>query len=140
VSALIGWAVSLAILADAPATSICATRALRAERTRMAKAAFKGVELYSWPARDGFRFSLLWGTNRTKTTAEIRSEACALVSVDALKDVLVRLAPGEHVVWSHRGCPKNRCAYPPNDVVEAVLRHARSAGVVLDRPDGRSPD
>lgn len=58
----------------------------------------------------------------------------------AVKEVLGRLAHGEHVVWANRGCPKNDCAYPPNDVVEALRRHAGSVGIVLELPDGLSRD
>lgn len=69
----------------------------------------KGYELYSWMEDSQWHFTLITGTNRTKTLEEIISEEdfisetgwvnVHVVGVDAIKDVLNRLPQGESVSW-----------------------------------------
>jgi hypothetical protein len=67
---------------------------------RVAKPAFKGMELYSWkPEGKEWHFSVLEGTNRNKTMAEITAPEDTLVGVAPLKKRLARLAKGESVFW-----------------------------------------
>lgn len=65
---------------------------------RSAFASFKGVELYSWPAPRGWRFRLMWGTNRNKVEEEIVSYD-VIEDVDELMHRLSYLAPEESVIW-----------------------------------------
>jgi len=69
----------------------------------------KGYELYSWLEDDQWHFTLITGTNRTKTMEEITSEEdfvsetgwvnVHVVGIEAIKDVLNRLPQGESVSW-----------------------------------------
>jgi hypothetical protein len=68
---------------------------------------FKGYELYSWLEDGQWHFTLISGTNRTKTIEEITSKEDFIsetgwvkihsVGVDAIKDVLSRLPQNESV-------------------------------------------
>jgi hypothetical protein len=61
---------------------------------------FKGVELYSWrPATGVWHFSLLMGTNRTKSIEEITDPKVTIVGVDNLKKKFSELPKGEQVYW-----------------------------------------
>jgi hypothetical protein len=69
----------------------------------------KGYELYSWSEYGRWHFTLITGTNRNKTTEEIISgedmisEAgwvhIRVEGVQALKIVLGKIPPNEHVFW-----------------------------------------
>ena len=67
----------------------------------------KGYELYSWEEDNQWHFTLITGTNRTKTMEEITSREdfisetgwvkIRVVGADAIKDILSRLPQGESV-------------------------------------------
>jgi len=57
---------------------------------------FKGWELYSWPADHSVKYSLLVGTNRNKTAAEIHAKPLGLGEVE---QKLGELAAGQDVIW-----------------------------------------
>ncbi len=69
----------------------------------------KGYELYSWEEDNQWHFTLITGTNRTKTMEEITSKEdiisetgwvnIQVVGADTIKDVLSRLPKGESVSW-----------------------------------------
>jgi hypothetical protein len=122
-----------ASLVQAQSKPRCLSEGLPPEGKRLAKPAFKGMELYSWRAADrSMSFSLLWGTNRPKTGNEIKSPACVLADTGAVKAMFSRLAKGEHVfwMWTSAGCPD--CTYPPQKEVDTLLAHAKQAAIVLD--------
>jgi hypothetical protein len=70
---------------------------------------FKGYELYSWEEDSQWHFTLITGTNRTKTMEEITSDEdfisetgwvkIHVVGADTIEDVLSRLPEGESVCW-----------------------------------------
>ena len=62
-------------------------------------AATKGHELYSWKVKGRWHYSLLDGTNRARTTAEITAKETERIGMDAIKRDLKKLAPGEQVTW-----------------------------------------
>jgi hypothetical protein len=67
---------------------------------RAAKPAFKGMELYSWkPDAKDWHFSLLLGTNRLKSDAEIKMPENTIVGLEELKKRIAKLAEGESVFW-----------------------------------------
>jgi hypothetical protein len=71
-----------------------------AEPQRVEKAAFKGMELFSWkPAGKDWHFSLLIGTNRQKPDSMITAPETEIVGVGNLKQKLASLAKGEQVFW-----------------------------------------
>lgn len=69
----------------------------------------KGYELYSWPEGNEWYFSILAGTNRTKTYAEVISKApseihlITVTGVDNLKSALAQFPENEHITWIGRG-------------------------------------
>ena len=60
----------------------------------------KGYELYSWYEGTGWSYSLVVGTNRVKTFAEIAAPEVRLGGFEALKEKLATLSDGEQVLWS----------------------------------------
>lgn len=60
----------------------------------------KGYGLYSWQDGEGWRFSLLVGTNRLKTYNEVTAPDVVLNDVDAFESRLRELLAGEFVFWS----------------------------------------
>jgi hypothetical protein len=70
---------------------------------------FKGYELYSWQEGTEWHFTLITGTNRTKTLEEIISGESTVtddgwvrihaVGEEGIKAVLSRLPKGEDVFW-----------------------------------------
>ncbi len=111
----------------------------------------KGYELYSWREGDGWRFTLITGTNRLKTYEEITAPEdtvsaegwvkITVTAVDALKALLARLPRGEWVFWAgegwwgqaHEGV-KGNLARPDQALVDDVARHCRQLGIDLQRP------
>jgi len=59
----------------------------------------KGYELYSWKVKGKWHYSLLVGTNRTKTYEEIISRNAERIGSKALEAELKKVARGEDVFW-----------------------------------------
>ena len=59
----------------------------------------KGYELYGWKTKGRWHYSLLLGTNRSKTYEEIMSSPNVVVGDTALKAELRKLPKGEEVLW-----------------------------------------
>lgn len=105
----------------------------------------KGYELYSWQEGGEWQFTLITGTNRTKTIAEITAGAdfisesgwvkISVEGAEAIKDVLCRLPDGEPVFWCgalHLGEATGAdvaLALPPADTVRAIRDYAASCGL-----------
>ncbi|MCY2994373.1 MAG: alpha/beta hydrolase [Planctomycetota bacterium] len=87
------------------------------------KASFKGWELYVWQQDGDNYFSLLPGTNRLKTDAEIA--AAAAKGIDAIKPKLDELKAGE-MVFIHG---KRLGDGPPNDQANLLREHSRKIGL-----------
>ncbi len=116
------------------------------DAARGAQHSMKGWELYVWSADGEPRFSLLVGTNRLKTPAEIfgdqqqDSKVAPAVNVDlaGIRAGLAQLAPGnEIVVWGvRRVSTETRALVPVTDDVAARLRdYANEFGLQMDVPD-----
>ncbi len=105
-------------------TAICV---VVANGTGIAQTAFKGIELYSWrPATGIWHFSLLIGTNRTKTIEEITDQTVAIISVEELKKKLGQLPKGENVFWL------NYAKEPvPKKIVKDLTEYCKSLGINL---------
>lgn len=100
--------------------------------TRHASPLFKGAELYSWRDDGHWRFSLLVGTNRSKSIDEIRAPATTLAGMDELRANLARLAPGETVSWFG--------PQMPGELMEDEIRmFCRSLGLRLSTPRQLDP-
>lgn len=95
------------------------------------KTSMKGWELYSWEGDGDWYFSVLVGTNRTKTVDEVHAPEARLDGIDALTPVLEGLAAGEWVTW---WCPpwvEGTVAFPPSELVEQVRRICEQQGLQL---------
>ncbi len=104
---------------------------------------FKGYELYSWEENGQWQFTLITGTNRTKTMEEITSKEdfisetgwikISAAGADAVKDVLRRVPQGESVSWCgelHIGQTKGpKLELPPQQTVTAIKEYAGECGL-----------
>lgn len=104
-----------------------------ADDKREEKPRFKGVELYSWK-NDGnkWMYVLLDGTNRLKSTEEIKKAKNQLKGVESLKQALSRLAKDEQVFWLH---PVDGFEFPPKAVQKEVATSAKEAKIKLTVPE-----
>jgi hypothetical protein len=104
----------------------------------------KGYELYSWPAGSQWHFTLITGTNRNKTLAEITtgddmiSEAgwvkVHAVGVEAINAVLSKLPRNEFVTWlagmrEETVNPDIKLQLPPGQIIDAVKEQAGRSGL-----------
>jgi hypothetical protein len=105
----------------------------------------KGYELYSWEEDSEWHFTLITGTNRTKTMEEIISKAdyisesgwvrIHVVGADAIKGVLSRLPQTESIVWCdelHIGQTTElniNIQLPPEQITDAIKEHAEQYGL-----------
>ena len=104
---------------------------------------FKGYELYSWEEDGQWHFTLITGTDRTKTIEEITSKGdfisetgwvkIQVVGADAIKDVLSRLLEGESVFWCdelHIGqSTETDLQLPPEQIADAIEEYAKQCGL-----------
>jgi len=103
----------------------------------------KGYELYSWEEDNQWHFTLITGTNRTKTMEEITSKEdfvsetgwvkLHVVGVDAIKDVLSRLPQSESIFWCdelHIGqTTETDLELPPEPITDAIREYAEKCGL-----------
>ena len=108
----------------------------------------KEYVLYSWKSGSVWRFTLITGTNRLKTVAEIASPESILEGdwvkitiegVPELESVLERLPSGTKVSWRgarHPGVDsstsKVALRIPPGRVVKGIQSHCAGLGIQLD--------
>jgi len=105
----------------------------------------KGYELYSWEEDNQWHFTLITGTNRTKTMEEITSKEDLISEsgwvkihvegVDAIKDALSRLPQSESIFWCdelHIGQTTEtsiNIQLPPEQITDAIKEHAEQCGL-----------
>ena len=105
--------------------------------TRLAKTAFKGMELYSWQAEDGeWQYAVLTGTNRNKTLDEVQANA---LDFENVKNTIAQLAVGESLFWTNsvldtRSNQMIDLPFPPEAVIRELQDFARSQQVDLYVP------
>jgi hypothetical protein len=94
---------------------------------------FKGVELYSWKdtSTNEWRFVLVPGTNRLKTSEEILGNPQTLESVEALKEQVSALASGEQVFWQRTSAVFE---LPSTELLEDIVRYAATLGIKVHVP------
>jgi hypothetical protein len=108
----------------------------------------KGYELYSWKSGSAWRFTLITGTNRLKTVAEIASSESILEGdwvkttvegVADLESVLERLPSGTEVSWCGACQPgvdsstsKVALRIPPGRVVKEIQSHCAELGIRVE--------
>lgn len=109
-------------------TGACAAQSSSPRR----ELSFKGIELYSWRSADGaWRFSLLPGTNRRKSTSEVQAHPLTL---EQIEQEIGKLPEGETLLWGNEvtedGTGKDvKLDFPPKETVERLRALARKQGV-----------
>jgi len=103
----------------------------------------KGYELYSWEEDNQWHFTLITGTNRTKTMEEITSKEdfisetgwvkIHVMGANAIKDVLSRLPQSESIFWCdelHIGqTTETDLELPPEQITDAIKEYAEQCGL-----------
>jgi hypothetical protein len=105
----------------------------------------KGYELYSWEEDNQWHFTLITGTNRTKTMEEITSKEdfisetgwvkMQVVGADAIKDALSRLPQSESIFWCdelHIGQTTEtniNIRLPPEQITDEIKEFAERCGL-----------
>lgn len=103
-----------------------------ADVDREKKPRFKGVELYSWKSdEEKWLFVILDGTNRLKSTDEVKKAKNQLKGMGALKNAFGKLAENEQVFWLHR---IEGFEYPPKALRKQILSSAKEAKISLNVP------
>lgn len=107
----------------------------------------KGYELYSWRSGKAWRYTLVTGSNRRKTVAEVTSGENEIdgewikITVEGVPALatLLDLLPAETVVfWTVPDLPSGwaapwvRLALPPESTIEAMREHCAQQRVRLD--------
>lgn len=59
----------------------------------------KGWELYSWPNGNDWNYSILVGTNRTKSYSEVTKNKIIVFGIDSLKMLLDKFPENEYMFW-----------------------------------------
>jgi len=99
--------------------------------------AFKGMELYSWRTDTGeWRYSILLGTNRLKSVAEVQEDPLTLAQ---LKTAISSLAQGESLFWLNRVDESTKeqgfeLAFPPRQVIAELQHYAAAHQITLHTP------
>jgi hypothetical protein len=107
----------------------------------------KGYELYSWQSGGDWYFTLITGTNRLKTIAELTTRESVVkhdwvkITVNGISDVkaaLGRLPPGARVVWyGKRDLPRGypvpevTLELPPTHLAEEVQSLCSELGIQM---------
>ncbi len=87
----------------------------------------KGYELYSWQEDGQWYFSILIGTNREKTMAEIQAPVSRLKGVDKLQPVLEAIPADQFLTWaSGESLP-----LPPDEILKQVQEICAEQGLNL---------
>lgn len=101
-----------------------------------AQAPMKGMEIYSWPTKRGWRFSLLPGTNRLKTQVQVTQNP--LFGVKPLLAALEKLPPKTSVYWASPetlakrwGMGGTAFAFPPREILNQVSKLCEKRGLAL---------
>lgn len=107
---------------------------------------FKGYELYSWQAGEDWVFTLIAGTNRSKSFTEITSTENLLedgfikISVTDLQDLktlLGRLPQGTEIFWSGIDLTGQveegtlYFSYPPQEILNEIVEFAGEQDIQL---------
>ncbi len=87
----------------------------------------KGYELYSWQKESQWYFSVLIGTNREKTLAEIQAPEARLKGIEELQPLLESIPAGQFVTWLSRAA----LVFPPEEMVTQVQEICKRQGLEL---------
>jgi len=123
------------------------TRNPLTDETAQLPHSMKEYELYSWEEDNQWHFTLITGTNRTKTLEEIVSTGDSISEsgwvkiqvsgVDEIIDIITRIPQGEHVFWcdeKHLGQATEtdiKIQLPPEQIINAITEVAEQCGLNL---------
>jgi hypothetical protein len=111
----------------------------------------KGYEMYSWVEDTQWHFTLMTGTNRSKTLEEITSKEDFIsetgwvrvhaASVDDMKNVLSKIPQGEFIMWlggvSEPSEPEDiKLQLPPGIIINSIKAQAGLCGLELTIASG----
>lgn len=99
-------------------------------------------ELYSWEhSKGGWRFCLLYTTDRQKTPEEVFSDKTTLHGIEQLKNEMSKLPPSSRVVWFDRltlnGVKikgSEQLKYPPKKIIDEVKRYGDAHEIKVSGP------
>jgi hypothetical protein len=107
----------------------------------------KGYELYSWSENNQWHFTLITGTNRTKSLEEIISDENTVTSdgwvkistqgVDSIQKVFNGLPQHEEIFWVSKQWLKqaqiqaDQITLPPQEIIDVVQEHCKRLGLEL---------
>ena len=107
----------------------------------------KGYDLYSWQTGEVWNFTLITGTNRTKSFDEIITPEnsistdgfvkISLSGLDDLKELLKRLPSGESILWGGMDLggqvPEGTVylTFPPQDMLNELTAYCAEYGLTL---------
>jgi hypothetical protein len=107
----------------------------------------KGYDLYSWQTGEVWNFTLITGTNRTKSFEEIITPVnsvsadgfvdVSVTGVEALKELFKRLPPGEAILWGGMDLSGQVAAgtvyltFPPQSMLDEMKAYCTSLGLSL---------
>lgn len=69
------------------------------------QAPLKGYQLFTWHEKGHWHYSLLPGTNRERTYAEITAPATVIIGTSGFESELKRLPKGTEVLWQSDAPP-----------------------------------
>ncbi len=104
----------------------------------------KGWEVYSWPAGSDWKYSLMAGTNRTKTYEEVTSvkssdiHLITITGIDALKLELARFPENEFITMIGQGWLQaswggnyGNLRLPPQGAIDDIKQFCRAGKLNL---------
>ncbi len=131
-------------------TGECVTFEVASGATSLPRS-MKGYELYSWyvEEEDAWYYTLITGTNRLKSYAELSTPESVITEHDwvkitvrgtnALKSVLDLLPEGETVTWNDarhlEGAPAVENGFPGRAIVRQIERHCQRRTIRLQGVD-----
>ena len=108
-------------------TSIClAALFVAAGSSAQTSQSTKGYELYSWKIKSHWYYSLLPGTNRSKSYEEITSPGVVKKDASGLKAELEKIPKGEEVLWRSDAPPG---AIKPGSAPFVEMKHPSRARI-----------
>ena len=138
---LVSTATATAAVATYPATAPAGTFDVSTLPAQLPDS-MKGYELYSWQTGSDWNFTLITGTNRTKSFDEIIAPGNSLGAdglvkisvngVEDLKKVLQRLPKGESILWGGMDLGSQVMAgmvyltFPPQQLINEVTAYCAS--------------
>jgi hypothetical protein len=102
----------------------------------------KGWELYSWPNGNNWNYSILIGTNRTKTYDEVTTNKIIVAGKDSLKMLLDKFPENEYIFWIGKGWLEScwdgnygNLSLPDNKTINEIKEYCTSRKLVLGITD-----